>query len=99
MQYWLAFIIARVISASFNYIINRKVVFGGDCPASAVVKYTALALIVMALGSGIMFATGKFFDEASAIPVVIKAVYDIIMYFVNYVIQRDFVFKVKKKEK
>ncbi len=97
IQYWLAFIIARMISASFNYIINRKIVFGGECPASAVVKYTALALIVMALGSGIMFVTGNFFAEASVIPVIIKAVYDTIMYFINYIIQRDFVFKVKKK--
>ena len=34
---------------------------------------------------------------AGAFPVIIKAIYDIIMYFVNYVIQRDFVFKVKKE--
>lgn len=98
MQYWLAFVLARLISATFNYIINRKVVFGGDCPHSSVFKYIALAFAVMACGSGIMFITGKFFTEASVIPMIIKIVYDVVMYFINYIIQRDFVFKVKSKQ-
>lgn len=98
----LSFLFARLISASINYLINRKIVFGGNCPRSAVVKYAALAVVVMLLGSGVMTLTDIYaptLGVGESFPVVVKIVYDVIMYFVNYIIQRDFVFKVKKKGK
>ncbi len=99
-SYGLAFFLARIISAIVNYFINRKIVFGGNCSKSSVIKYAALAIAVMALGSGVMYFADNYAESGNVIrafPVIIKAIYDIIMYFVNYIIQRDFVFKVKKK--
>lgn len=96
LSYYVAFAFARVISACLNYLINRKIVFGGNCSKSAVFKYAALAVVVMALGTGVMYGGEMYFGKESVIPVAIKVVYDIIMYFANYVIQRDFVFKIKK---
>ncbi len=101
-SYGMSFFFARVISAVVNYLINRKIVFGGNCSRSAVVKYAVLATAVMLGGVGVMkLAENYALSHAVFVsfPVVVKAVYDIIMYFVNYIIQRDFVFKVKKKGK
>ncbi len=99
-SYGISFMFARIISAVVNYLINRKIVFGGNCSRSAVVKYAALAIVVMLGGVGVMKLAENYALSHvvfASFPVVVKAVYDIIMYFVNYIIQRDFVFKVKKK--
>lgn len=92
-----SFVFARLISACVNYAINRKIVFGGNCAKSAILKYALLAIFVMLLGGAVMHGGEALLGEDSALLIVIKIVYDVIMYFVNYVIQRDFVFKVKKK--
>ena len=99
-SYGISYFLARVISAVVNYLINRKIVFGGNCSRSAVIKYAVLATVVMLLGVGVMNLAENYALSHvvfTSFPIVIKAVYDIIMYFVNYIIQRDFVFKVKKK--
>ncbi len=96
----ISFLFARIISATCNYLINRKIVFGGNCSKTAVIKYAVLAIFVMLLGSGVMMLSENYAaanNISDTFTVIVKVIYDIVMYFVNYIIQRDFIFKVKKK--
>ncbi len=92
----LSFCIARVLSATVNYLLNKNVVFRGKNAKHSVIKYFALAFGVMVLGAGVSGLAEALF-ESTFIVMLCKAVYDIVMYFVNYVIQRDFIFKSEKK--
>lgn len=96
MKYWWAFCLARVISSAANYLINRKVVFGGkNYKRGATLKYFTLAGAVMLLGMTVMTLV-KF--DSVLLTWVVKFSYDAVMFFVNYIIQRDFVFKVKDRK-
>jgi len=87
-----ATILARVISASFNYLINRKKVFeNGD--ERSFVKYIILAGVIMALSAGLVHGT---FLITSRGEVVIKGIVDSLLFLVGFIIQRDWVFKKKK---
>lgn len=95
MPYWWAFGAARVISAVCNYFINRKVVFGGkNYKSGSAPKYLALATAVMLLGMLVLRLFGKV-----KLYWLIKLCYDAVMYVVNYFVQRDFVFIIKKRDK
>lgn len=100
MPYWFAFFIARVLSSVVNYLINRKVVFGGkNYKKGTTLKYFSLAAGVMLLGMGVQWLVGNVGDGLGVgIAWIIKLVYDCVMFFVNYIIQRDFVFKVKDRK-
>ncbi len=91
----LPFFAARAVSSVVNYLLNRNVVFNSKNTKHATIKYFALAIAVMLLGTGVTFVAEKLLYGAWVLAV--KIVYDIVMYFVNYVIQRDFVFKSEKK--
>ncbi|PUB14590.1 GtrA-like protein [Paenisporosarcina sp. OV554] len=85
-------ILARIISATFIYSINRKKVFEKDDERSFV-KYMILAATIMALSAclvhGLFFLTGRG-------ELVIKGVVDSVLFLVGFIIQRDWVFKKKK---
>ncbi len=87
-----ATILARVISASFNYLMNRKKVFEkGD--ERSFVKYMILAAVIMGLSAGLVY--GLFFITGRG-ELVIKVVVDSVLFLVGFIIQRDWVFKKKK---
>lgn len=86
----IATVIARVFSATANFAINRNLVFkstSGVVPEA--VRYIVLCVCVMfasaGLVTGICLATG-----AASLPV--KIVVDVLLFFVNYTIQRVWVF-------
>jgi len=88
----LAYLAARAISSVFNYIINSKVVFHASGKGT-VVKYFALVIVVAFIGS--------FFTElliTLGLPSLLcKIIVDVPLFFINYFIQREFVFKKKIK--
>ena len=97
VRYALSYGIARVISSTFNYIYNRKTVFGGkNYERGATVKYFALVVAVLAIGMLVQRLTA-YVPGGDPVHSAIKFVYDTVMFFVNYIIQRDFVFKIKKR--
>lgn len=99
IKYALSFGIARVISSTFNYIYNRKAVFGGkNYERGATVKYFALVAVVLGLGMLVQRLTA-YIPGGDIVHSGIKLVYDAVMFVVNYIIQRDFVFKIKKRQK
>ena len=87
----LATAIARVISATVNFIVNKNVVFHkkGHIVSSAI-KYFCLAVVQMLISAKsveFLFALLGWHET------IIKAIVDTILFIVNYFIQKKFVFK------
>lgn len=88
----MATVLARVISASYNYAMNYRVVFkSGEKISSSAIKYGLLAIIQMTLSA--FFVTFgisilKFVPE-----VFVKIIVDTALFFISYHIQQRYVFK------
>lgn len=92
----IANICARIISASFNFTVNRRVVFKGDEDTlPAVIKYVALAacvLLVNTLLLHFLFIGALHMDEFIA-----KIITEVTVFLINFPIQNKFVFRKQKK--
>lgn len=87
-----ATVCARVISATYNYLINYHLVFHSkESKGKALLKYVLLAAVQMSLSAGIVNLF-VYFLAAPELP--IKIVVDIILFLISFVIQRALVFKV-----
>lgn len=86
-----ATVLARVISATYNYLINYKLVFTSEKKhAVSSVKYIILAICQMALSAGLV-TLGTW--ALHFIPeVVVKIVVDTLLFFVSYHVQQKYVF-------
>lgn len=89
-----ATIIARVISATYNCIVNKKAVFKSDTPMKTIIiRFYIFSLIkavmsyVMLLGSS--YLLGMYADSMT---VIIKLVIDLILFFGGYGIQKKWIF-------
>lgn len=84
-------IAARIISATYNYIINYKLVFESrkDMKVSGI-KYFSLAIIQMSLSA--LLVTGLFMFIPVIPEVVIKVIVDTLLFFISYHIQRRYIF-------
>lgn len=91
--------IARAISSVTNFIINRNAVFKSREPFfKTLLKYYSIAIPVMLLsGGGVTLFSHLLSAEAAVFVTMIKAVVDTILYFVNFRLQREWVFVGKKK--
>lgn len=85
-----ATILARVVSSIYNYIINSNLVFQNMC-ISSLIKYYILAIIQMLIsGCFVTYLAGLI----SFLPVILtKIVVDSILWVINLIVQREFVFK------
>lgn len=91
----IAAVAARVISATYNYLINYTFVFKSkEDKWKAFGKYALLAIIQMTASAGLV-TLGVYL--LSAVPeLAIKIVVDIILFLISYWIQREFVFDAKQ---
>lgn len=89
----LATIIARVVSASLNFVLNKNLVFDIKKAKGAVWKYIVLCVAVM-IASGL--AVSALHALLGINSTVIKMVVDLLLFFVNYRIQKAWVFPQKK---
>ncbi|MDR2505556.1 MAG: GtrA family protein [Oscillospiraceae bacterium] len=80
--------IARIISSTVNFLLNRSVVFRSKERLKAAVKYYLLVLVNALIGSLIVNLL-KAYDITA---VYAKLIIDVILFMVNYVIQRAFIF-------
>ena len=88
----LATVAARILSAVYNYIINYKVVFkSNENHGKSVSKYILLAVVQMALSA--ICTTLLVYLLPAFNKTVLKAVVDIILFFISYNIQNKFIFK------
>lgn len=93
--------IARITSATCNFILNKRVVFGNkDDVGKTLLRYTALAVPVMLTSAGCVKLLKWLFGATYPIVVtLIKMLVDTILYFVNFRFQRAWVFAKRKEDK
>ena len=88
----LSTILARVISATYNFSINYKVVFkSGSNTAKAAVKYFLLAVCIMLL-SGAMVSFFHGLIPASP-EFIVKIPVDCVLFLISFLVQREIVYK------
>lgn len=87
-------IIARIISAIYNYTLNYKFVFkSNEKNIKAAIKYFSLAFIQMCCSA--ILVTSLTWLWPNGIEVVFKIIVDTLLFFISYAIQQRFVFKKK----
>ncbi len=93
----LSTLIARLISAGFNFTVNKNVVFTGDTQKKgAAVRYIIVAAFVLLSSFG---ATWLLSSLMKVDEVIIKPVVDTVLYFVTYRLQKAWVFPAKQNYK
>ncbi len=85
----IATIAARILSSLYNFRVNAKMVFK-NMTKTSLIKYTILVLIQMLISA---FAVNYLSTVLPVEVTFIKIVVDIIIFMVNFVVQREFVFK------
>lgn len=90
-----ATVLARVISAVYNFLLNYKVVFRSSANlAVTALKYFALAVCQMLCSA---FLVNELFRLLGGYEVAVKIPVDVFLFFVSFVIQREFVYRNGKK--
>lgn len=92
----IATILARIISATYNYLINYIVVFKSKGSiSSTLVKYIILAIVQMSASA--LFTTLLVYILPFNAETIIKMFVDIVLFLISYSIQQKLVFVDKKK--
>lgn len=82
-------IIARIISSLYNYLINSKLVFK-KMNKYSLVKYFTLVIIMMFV-SGLV--VNYLVELTTWNATLVKIIVDAIIFVINFIIQREFIFK------
>lgn len=87
-------VVARLVSATVNFTVNRRIVFNGNEKLGrAIVKYAALAACILGLNLLMMHAlTALGLSFALA-----KIIVEMVLFCLNFVIQGKFVFRGKSE--
>lgn len=82
---------ARAVSATYNFCINYKVVFKSrERMGKAALRYIALAAAQMACSA---FLVNFVYGFTGGIEVLVKMPVDIFLFFISFLIQREFVYR------
>lgn len=88
--------LARLLSASYNYYINHRVVFHSQADhRRAATRYFLLAVAQMLVSAGLVSLFTSLLCPPGGWEILIKAVVDIVLFFISFQIQREFVYKKK----
>lgn len=91
-----ATVFARILSALYNYSLNLKVVFQSESSVKATLpRYVLLAAVQMSLSA---LLVGRLYPLFGGAEVLVKIPVDVILFFLSFVIQREFVYTDKKTE-
>ena len=89
-----AFIVARAVSATVNYICNRKLVFKSKVSKrTSFLKYWILVLAIMASGYAFTAGLSRVLDAKGFAITVIKIVVETALFFFSYGAQKRWIFK------
>ncbi len=86
----LATIFARILSSLYNYLINSRFVFK-HYSKNSIIQYYILVIIQMMISAISVYIINKLFISLNV--TVVKFFIDIIIFIVNYIIQRNIIFK------
>lgn len=81
--------LARIISSIYNYFINSRVVFKNK-DKKTIIGYFILVVVQMIISATLVSLIDKYISIATGI---IKLVVDIVIFVVNYIIQKEVIFK------
>lgn len=85
-----ATVLARILSALYNYSLNLKVVFQSDgAVGKSLPRYALLAIVQMALSA---LLVSKLYPLFGGAEVLVKIPVDVLLFFLSFVIQREFVY-------
>ncbi len=88
-----ATVFARILSALYNYLLNLKVVFQSESSIGATLpRYALLAVIQMSLSA---FLVGELYPLFGGAEVLVKMPVDVVLFFLSFLIQREFVYREK----
>lgn len=93
--------IARVISASLNYKLNKTFVFSLSKCKGAPLRYVLLCVVVMLI-SGLsvgLLSSALHIADKSFLNTLIKALVDTVLFLINYRVQKAWVFAGSKQTK
>lgn len=93
----IATILARIISSLYNYFMNCKTVFNGKNSLHTMFKYYILVVLQMFV-SGFSVQTLNAICPPFINVVILKLIVDTILFALNFYIQREWIFKGKKKK-
>lgn len=85
---------ARVISSSLNFAINRRIFDSKGKMSRTVIKYIITAALTMCLSATIVHILRELINvDAAILQTLLKIVVDVILFFLNFRVQRMWVFK------
>ena len=86
-------VLARIISATFNYLMNRKYVFNSDNNLyKSALSYAILAFVIIILNTLLL---NIFVYKLMIQKFLAKIIYEIILFTINFIVQKHVVFKKK----
>jgi putative flippase GtrA len=84
-------IVARLVSATVNFSVNRRMVFkGNESLGKALLKYAALAAVVLALNLALMHLLTIRMGWPFALS---KILVEVLLFCMNFVVQGKFVYR------
>ena len=86
---FLSTILARVLSSIYNYYINSKIVFQKKNKKS-MLGYFTLVVVQMIVSASLVSFVEKYIK---IFPTFIKIMIDIMIFIVNYIVQKEIIFK------
>ncbi len=90
----LANVCARIVSATLNYTINRKITFKSNVNVvKSAIQFYTLAAAVLAGNTIVLELLVRF---AGINPYIAKVIAGLIFFVVNFLVQRTFIFKDRK---
>ena len=92
---WMMIFISRAVAAILNFCINKKLVFKKNGSArSQILRYIMLLLASGTLSAMILSIADAMLDINI---IFLKLMIETLLYFLNFYVQKNFVFKTKKK--
>lgn len=99
LRIFTATVCARAASSVMNYTVNRKRVFKSKSRLKAsLIKYYVLSVCQMGMSYGLVhLITAASDTDRSFIQTLYKMAVDVILFFICFILQREWVFKEKKQ--
>jgi putative flippase GtrA len=82
-------IIARILSSTYNFLVNAKMVFK-NANSKSITRYFVLVVLQMLISA---FTVSEIFLFVHISSTVIKVIVDTVIFVINFIIQREWVFK------
>lgn len=91
-----ASLLARLLSALFNYYVNRKLVFS-QSSRNSFLQYAGLVVVQILLSAFLVYAAHLLFHAGDT--VLVKVLVDSLLFFLSYFVQKKYIFREETAKK